>query len=107
MASWYCVRISEQAFTAQEHVNVQDAFFTILAANGSPRGASLWQELHPIRTGQMGTSLYFSPDAAKIAGILVKQLNGVPCPTPQLGDLALFVGNGNPQECFAAATGIS
>jgi hypothetical protein len=86
--TWMRVTFSAQQIAAYTYMELEKRFFVEYAAAGTPTAAMMYGPWKPCDTGDY----FFTPAAGRLAGALLQQYGGVPCPVPDVERLALLVG---------------
>ena len=92
---WYKVTIKlEDAGVGGKAYHLQDAFFKIFMASGSPKDAAMFTNHDEGFDDYFDDYFYyFSPAATRIAANLIQQYGGVPCQAPRREQTTLLVGH--------------
>jgi hypothetical protein len=84
---WHKIELTIEQQANNEIANIQKTVTSAWRALGAPKGVTLW--------GSNGSPvvLYFSPDASKLVGPLMKIFNGATCNQPSAQDVSFLLGH--------------
>jgi hypothetical protein len=95
--SWYKVSMTPDEVIAGKALKLQTEFTALFMTTGANTEAAMF-----CNRGGRENVYYFTPEAYRIAPVLIARYGGTECPTPPGSSLCVLVANGSKWQEFIA-----